>query len=637
MVAGLALFSLVAAPARAAERQMLQGQVPAAVAKLNLQPVGRLPAATRLRLAIGLPLRNKDTLTNLLQQLYDRRSTHFHRFLTPEQFAEQFGPTEQDYQSVIDYAKSNRLNVVDTFGNRALVAVEGSVADIERTFQVHLCTYQHPTESRRFYAPDVPPSVDAGLPVLYVSGMDNYVIPRHPGHATPLDKNRIRALNGGSDPANTNLYMGADFRHAYAPGTTLNGAGQVVGLFELDGYTASDIQTYETYAGLPSVPLKNVLASNAPSSTGRNQEVASDIELVIAMAPGLLQVNVYEGSSDATIINEIATGSKGETLPNQVSCSWGVEGDTTMEQGLIQLATQGQSFFYASGDNGAYANGVNTGTEGNYNYMTGVGGTKLVMNGYGSSWQSEAVWHDTPGTNYQYFSSTGGVLTQVPIPDYQRAVSMALNQGSTQYRNVPDVAMVARDILIVATTVPTNGSPAIPGQFFSWVGTSAAAPLWAGYTALVNQEAAAQGRPPVGFLNPALYEIGGGSSYAACFHDITSGNNTWSNTITGSSSDNLYYAAPGYDLCTGWGTPASTSLIDALVGLSGPVFVDFNFFGFIQNGTYELPFNTLAAGINAVSAGGTIFIKTAGSSSETMTISKPMTITASDGAATIGH
>jgi subtilase family serine protease len=630
--ARLTLLFLCAAAASAAERQSLHTGVPQVAARLGR--IERLPATNRLQLAIGLPLRNQGTLTNLFHQLYDRTSTNFHRFLTPRQFAEHFGPMEEEYRSVMDYSRSNRLDVVRTFGNRALVVVAGSVADIEGMFQVHLGIYQHPTEKRRFFAPDAEPSVEPGLPVLYVSGLDNYVIPHHNGHATPLAKNQIRLPRGGSDPGNTNLYLGTDFRNAYVPGTTLTGAGQVVGLFELDGYTSSDIQTYLTYAGLSSVPLNNVLGSQSPGKG--NTEVASDIELTIAMAPGLAVVNVYEGNNNSSIMNEIASPSNGEAFPKQVSCSWGVEADTSIEQALIQMAMQGQSFFYASGDNGAYANGVNSGTEQNYRYMTGVGGTKLVMNGFGASWKSETVWHDNPPPGFNYFSSTGGVLPQVAIPDFQRSVSMALNNGSTQYRNVPDVAMVARDIRIVATSVPSSGPP-VPGQFFSWVGTSAAAPLWAGLMALVNQQAAAQGKPPVGFLNPALYDIAGGPLYAVCFHDITTGNNTWTNTSAGTTSGNVYYAVPGYDLCTGWGTPASTALISALVGFSGPKFVDFNYVGSTQDGTYDHPFKTLAGGTNAVSSGGTIIIKIAGSSSETMTISKRMTITASDGGATIGH
>jgi subtilase family serine protease len=210
-------------------------------------------------------------------------------------------------------------------------------------------------------------------------------------------------------------------------------------------------------------------------------------------------------------------------------------------------------------------------------------------------------------------------------------VSMARNQGSTVFRNIPDVAMVADYIEVVLTDVFTNGNPDNPGDVTSIGGTSAAAPLWAGFTALVNEQAASQGKPSVGFLNPALYSIGQGPLYTSCFHDITVGNSTNANNLTN------YFAAPGYDLCTGWGTPNGANLINALVGLTGPIFVDFNYTGSLQKGTYYAPYKTLAQGISAVTAGGTIFIKTAGSSSETPTITKSMTIIASDGTDTVGN
>ena len=116
---------------------------------------------------------------------------------------------------------------------------------------------------------------------------------------------------------------------------------------------------------------------------------------------------------------------------------------------------------------------------------------------------------------------------------------MATNRGSTTMRNVPDVALTADNV---------------------FGGTSCAAPLWAGFTALVNQQAVASGRATVGFVNPAIYTIGQGANYAVDFHDITTGNNTWP------SSPANFYAVPGYDLCTGWGTPAGQNLINALAG-----------------------------------------------------------------------
>ena len=93
MAAGAVLFFLFATPAEAAKTKVLRGHVPAAVA--HLQPLGRFPNTNHLNLAIGLPLRNKEALTNLLRQIYDPRSPHYRHYLTPEQFTEMFGPTER--------------------------------------------------------------------------------------------------------------------------------------------------------------------------------------------------------------------------------------------------------------------------------------------------------------------------------------------------------------------------------------------------------------------------------------------------------------------------------------------------------------------------------------------------------------
>ena len=629
MAACLMLFALSHQPAPAAERRALETQLPAAASRLPM--LGWLPATNRLQLAIGLPLRNREALTNLLQQLYDRRSTNFHRYLTPAQFADQFGPTEQDYQSVIDFAKSSNLEVVNIFGNRVLVSVSGKVDDIEKAFQVHLGTYHHPTENRTFFAPDAPPSVAAGLPIHHVTGLDNYVIPHPCLRKLPQASRKAHpAVQNGS--GTNNIYLGSDFRHAYIPGAnSLTGAGQVVALYELDGYTPGDIAEYATLAGVTEPPLQNVIlpgASGLPGSS--DDEVSLDIEMVIAMAPGVSKIIVVEGpDSDAgneAVMTELASENNGIPIANQISSSFAESGNPDLEPQLIEMAIQGQSFFRASGDDGAVSGGVYTGTV-NFNYLTEVGGTELSMKGAGVSWQAEQVW------DYQWAdgASRGGIASAAPIPEYQMGIDMSKNGGSMLYRNFPDVAMCADYIEIVDTDQDANGNYTLTGQIDCVGGTSAAAPLWAAFTALVNQQAAAQGKPAVGFLNPALYEIAKSPSYTNCFHDVTVGNNT------NSSSDNLFFATTGYDLCTGLGTPNGMNLVNALVGMSGPVFVDFNYTGTQQDGNYYTPFNTMAKGTNAVSSGGTIFIKTAGSSPETMKISKPMKITAIDGPASIGN
>ena len=585
---GLAGLVLMATPlARAQDRQVLHGHVPRAIADLNLQPMGLLPGTNRLHLAIGLPLRNQEALTDLLQQIYDPGSPVYHQYLTPEQFAEKFGPTEPDYQAVIAFAKANGFTVTGTHPNRVLLDVNGSVADIEKVFHLTMRVYQHPTEARTFYAPDTDPSIDLAVPLSGISGLDNYMVPHPMIHRTPLNQVRNVTPNAGSGP--DGLYMGYDFRAAYVPGVALNGSGQAVALLEMDGYYTNDITAYESRAGLPNVTLTNVLVDGYSGTSGvNNVEVALDIDMAICMAPGLSKVIVYESLTNWTdyidMLNRMAT----DNLAKQLSSSWAWTGVTKslLDATFQQFATQRQSFFNASGDSGAYVG--TTPTPVDDPYITVVGGTMLTTSGPTNNWVSETTW------SY----SSGGISTIYAIPSWQQGVSMTNNQGSTTMRNLPDIALTADNIFLIADN----------GKQGSVAGTSCAAPLWAGFTALVNQQGAANGKSPVGFLNPAIYTIGTGTTYAACFHDITTGNNEWT------GSPKAYTATTGYDLCTGWGTPTGTNLIYALAGTPANLVVtpaNLNYGTLIVGQSSNQTFSVINAGQATVS--GTATVVTAGS------------------------
>ncbi len=172
--------------------QVLHNHVRPVVASGHVAPIGVLPAAQRLNLAIMLPLRNQNDLTNLLDSLYDPSNSNYHQFLSVAQFTEQFGPSEQDYQAVIAFAKANGLTVTDTPSNRLLVDVNGSVGQIEKAFHVQMKVYLHPTESRTFYSPDREPSLDLNVPVSHIAGLNNYSIPR------PMLKKATRRADGGA-------------------------------------------------------------------------------------------------------------------------------------------------------------------------------------------------------------------------------------------------------------------------------------------------------------------------------------------------------------------------------------------------------------------------------------------------------
>jgi hypothetical protein len=523
-LAGL-LISWAGATANA--QQVLSGHVPHAVA--NSRVLNHLADETRLQLAIGLPLRNQEELDTLLAQLQDPASPKFRHYLSAQQFAAEFGPTEQDYQALIRFAHENGLVVTGTHPNRVLLDVSGQASEIEKALHVKMMVYDHPIRGR-FYAPDREPSLDLQVKVLDIGGLDNFVLPQ-PMSLKKIPLEKADPYVTGSGPGG--YFIGKDFRAAYAPGVSLTGSGEVVGLLEFDGFYPGDVQKNAAQAGMAPVPTQTVLLdgfNGAPGSS--NIEVILDIEMASYMAPGLSKVMVYEGYNPNDVLNRMAT----DNLAQQLSSSWGFGINATTEQIFKQYIAQGQSLLQASGDSGAYKSGVMTPSDDPN--LTVVGGTSLTTSGAGGPWQSETTWS----------GSGGGVSTVYTIPSYQQGLSMAANGGSTKMRNIPDLALTA-DIQMYL--IQSNGQAVVVG------GTSAAAPLWSGFIALANQQAAANAKPRIGFLNSLVYGIGKSSNYSADLNDIRSGNN------------NGFSAVSGYDLATGWGSPAGQHLINDLTGTSG--------------------------------------------------------------------
>ncbi len=371
----------------------------------------------------------------------------------------------------------------------------------------------------------------------------------------------------GSGP-NGNL-IGSDYRAAYAPGVTNTGTGQIVGLFEYDSFYPSDIASYESQANMTNPPpVDTVLVAGFNGVPGVGDgEVALDIEMVMSMAPGLSNIIAYEADTNTTanvVLSIMATN----TAVKQFTCSWdfaSTNSRVTMDGYFKKMAAQGQSFFNASGDTGAYV-GLIPEPDDDTN-ITIVGGTTLSTSGPGGSWLGEVTWN-APDIES---ASGGGISTLNLIPTWQSGVHTAANAASTTHRNIPDVAIVADNIYIVAD----NGLAETSG------GTSASAQLWGGFAALINQQSEADGHTNIGFINPALYAAYKTIAYSAILDDITAGNNT--------NGDTGFFAAPGYDLCTGLGTPTGTSLMAALEFTNGFLIVPGR--GFTANGPAGGPFN----------------------------------------------
>ncbi len=505
--------------------------------------IGQLSPTQTMNLVITLPFRNQDQLDQLLEDLYDPTSPSYRQFLTVEQFTAQFGPTQQDYDAVINFAQENNLTVVGTSPNRLIVRVSGTAANVEAAFHVNLNVYRHPTENRTFYAPDREPTTGLTFSLWHITGLDSFSLP----HPAGLSKNPAASGPGTSATTGSGSsasFLGSDMRAAYYGGS-LTGSGQSVGLLEYLGTDLADLNTYfANVSQTNNVPISLVSTDGTSTScvypNCDDLEQTIDMTQALGMAPGLSSLVMYVGSTDAAIFNAMATA---KPLNAQLSSSWtwNPADPATDDPFFVEFAAQGQNLFQAAGDSAKWT------TSGKASetypaddvYVTSVGGTDLQTTAAGGAWSSETAWAD----------SGGGISPhKFAIPSWQTAAAAGCASCSQSYRNGPDVSANANYTFYVC-------SDQITCTANEWGGTSFAAPMWAGYLALVNQQSVANGNNSLGFINPSLYTISAGSSYTTDFHDITSGSNGYS-------------ATTGYDLATGWGSPNGSGLINSLAGTS---------------------------------------------------------------------
>ena len=555
LLAMAALVSVLTAKTQA--QSVLTHHVREAVRTGEARPIGQLPSDQIMNLDVVLALRDPAGLDSFLKELYDPATPFYRQFLTVPEFTERFGPTQEDYDAVVRFATANGFEVVGGTRDGMDVQIKGPVSAIESAFHLKLRTYQHPTENRTFYAPDREPTTDLSFALWHVSGLDNYSIP-HPMFVKKSDYAKAHGIDEkavvshattGSGPSAS--FLGSDMRAAYYGGTALTGAGQNLGLFEYLGTDLTDLSTYFKNVGQTNnVPITLLSTDGTSTSCVASHECDDteqtlDMTQAIGMAPGLSSLVMYIGSTDTAIISAM-TVTTDAPLSKQLSCSWGwtPADPTTLDPYFEKMASQGQNFFAAAGDSSAWSASNEAWPADDANIVS-VGGTDLTTSSAAGPWASETAWAD----------SGGGISPDsIPIPSWQQlsGVITSSNRGSTTLRNGPDVAANANFTFYVCadqTTCTAN----------DYGGTSFATPMWAGYLALANQQAASNG-DSIGFINPTIYPAALGSSYSTLFHDVTSG------------SCGTYSGITGYDLCTGWGSPKTTGLINLLAGSSTPSF-----------------------------------------------------------------
>ncbi len=397
-----------------------------AVSRGQAKFLNLLPGAQSLRLDIVLPLSDPAGLDSFLQDLYNPASPSYRRFLSVSEFTARFGPSQEDYDAVIQYAASNGLHVVGGSRDGMDVQVEGSATVIEKALNISMGVYQHPTENRTFYAPDREPTLSLPFALWHISGLDNFSIPR-PMLANKNDYAKAHGIDPetvvshattGSGPSAS--FLGSDMRAAYYGETALTGAGQDLGLFEYLGTDLADLDTYfANVRQTNNVPI-TLLSTDGTSTScvhskaGRrcdDIEQTLDMTQALGMAPGLASLVMYVGSTDTAIISSISTRLP---LATTIGCSWGwtPADPAILDPYFKKMAAQGQNFFAASGDYSTWtASGNAESWPADNAYVVSVGGTDLVTASAGGAWLSETAWAD----------SGGGISpNKIPIPSWQQ-------------------------------------------------------------------------------------------------------------------------------------------------------------------------------------------------------------------------
>jgi kumamolisin len=466
------------------------------------------------------------------------------RHLSREQFANTHGALPSDIEKVRSFAADYGLKVVEESRPRRSVILSGTVAAFSRAFGVELNRFKHPDGTCRMRTGviQIPAQLD-GI-VEGVFGLDD----------RPQAKPHFRIRKSATGAVNPNAsdvsYTAPQVAQAYNFPAGTDGSGQTIGILELSGgYQATDIATYFTSLGIPTPKVTAVSvdgATNSPtgSADGPDGEVELDIEVAGAIAPAAQIAVYFTPNTDQGFLDALTTAVHDTNLkPSVVSISWGGPESSWTQQALNAFnsacedaSTVGVTILAASGDDGS-SDGTSNNTPtvdfpASSPFVLGCGGTRLTISGTAIS--SEQAWNDISSGEG---ATGGGVSEFFALPSFQQSADVPKAPNGFVGRGVPDVAGDADP--------ETGYSVVVDGQQTVIGGTSAVAPLWAGLLARINQSLGAS----VGYLNPLLYT----TNVESTLRDITTGNN------------GTYSAGPGWDACTGLGSPDGAALLQALM------------------------------------------------------------------------
>jgi kumamolisin len=466
------------------------------------------------------------------------------KYLTREEFASLHGASDADLEKIRAFAAQHGLKVVSEDRASRIVKLGGAVQAFNGAFGVNLRRYEHISGTYRCRTGTLTIPADLEFVVEGVFGLDN----RPQAKAHFRLRNKKPAVHAQAAAVS---YSPLQVAKVYDFPSGATGAGQCIGVIELGGgYRASDLDSFFGNLGVstPQVTAVSVDgAMNSPTGDpdGPDGEVELDIEVAGAIAPAAQIAAYFAPNTDQGFIDAVTTAVHDANLkPSIVSISWGGPEDSWTEQSRDALnsacqdaSAMGVTVLAASGDNGASDGSTNGAPTVDFPaaspYVIGCGGTKLTISG--AAIGSEQAWNELSANE----GATGGGVSEVfALPSYQQTANVPKAPNGFVGRGVPDVAGDADP--------ETGYNVFVDGQQTVIGGTSAVAPLWAGLLALINQSLGTN----VGYINPLLYS----AKVEPTFHDITSGSN------------GDYSAGPGWDACTGLGSPNGAALMNALRG-----------------------------------------------------------------------
>jgi len=570
--------------------------------------IGRVGSTDDIPLVIELRPSNEEALAGVVTSSSTTRRSDGQRYLSPSEFRSRFGPSTGVVQTVRSALQHEGFRIGSLSSNGFELHVEASARTVEAVFDTSLVRYRGTSGSTGFAntrAPAVPGAIANDISAIVgldtLSRMSRLAVRGSTATSATENAHREIARTGAPSPTSgcssaiasssgsNAAYSINQVASAYGFDDLYNaadlGSGATVALIEFAPFVSSDVSSFEQCFSTPPNPTINVQTiDGGPTSSSSSgpgidvsgeEEAELDIETVVGLAPDAT-LDVYEAPAAATDTETLDAFTAAIDNPSVkvISTSWGeceadVDSSLSSAEAMLfeQAAVEGKTIVAAAGDEGSEdCYGTLRGQAGDAQavddpasqpYVTGVGGTDLVL----GATTSETVWNGGDGAGLSGGSGGGGVSNLWQMPSYQSEAAPGLGvvsstsgcpSGSADCREVPDVSADA-GALVAFYCTETGREGCASSGWTGFGGTSLAAPTWASLIALADESTACAGSP-LGFVNPALYAVAGGSEYADALRDITVGNNDLLGIHSGG-----YAASSGYDMASGLGTPIAGS------------------------------------------------------------------------------